>query len=726
MPRAYVRVGGKRSYANYNEEQMTAALKAIEENGFSVNAAAETFGIKRETLRHRLKGKHSKKIGGQLSIKPEIEQQLSTYLKKCAEWGFPLDTLMIRQVVKGFLDTLGIIVPKFKVNIPGVDWVNSFLKRNDLVNKRIKNISNARAEVTKEQLDCYFENLKETISGVPPENILNYDETCMHDDPGKKKGVAGKGQKYVERKLNTTKSGITVMFAGTAAGELLPPYVVYKSENMWDTWREGGPKGSRYNRSKSGWFDGNIFEDWFFQIALPFLKKKVGTKVIIGDNLASHLSAGVLDGCLKNDIHYVFLPANASHLCQPLDVGFYGPLKTAWRRILMNFKLSHPGKVGLPKECFPTLLSKLMKEMELNTSKCLQSGFRKSGIYPFNRQEVYKSLPSTTGPSTSTATSTFTGPSTSTGPSTYTVTSTSTVASTFSVASTSTGPSTSTVTSPPISKLPLPNIEATPEIGNTRLVQSAPASICRSCTKPSGLSPTKEAISSSVLELLKKMRSSNTQNRKKRKKKVEIEPGKSVKELETESSVDDPPVPTISGVVTKPKGKENPEKRSKRTQGDKLPKKKARRRLKKEYSSDESEAVDMTSPESDSNDEDFGVQVLNEIENERREEEELQDIVEGNVKPGVWVLVEGKGKNKKPKHYIGQVVNLVKEKEDVKIKFLKKQDKFLGDRPYFTWLESDGSIVDMGYVKKILPEPNFTPRGWLIFPITFGTQLNVQ
>ena len=26
---------------------------------------------------------------------------------------------------------------------------------------------------------------------------------------------------------------------------------------------EGGPSGTRYNRSKSGWFDGVIFDDWF-------------------------------------------------------------------------------------------------------------------------------------------------------------------------------------------------------------------------------------------------------------------------------------------------------------------------------------------------------------------------------------------------------------------------------------------------------------------------------
>lgn len=127
---------------------------------------------------------------------------------------------------------------------------------------------------------------------------------------------------------------------------------------------------------------------------MPYLKKKNGTKDFIGDNLASHISAGVLDTCLENNIKYVFLPANGSHFCQALDVGFYGPLKTAWRKILLVFKLQNPDKSGLPEDVFPRLLTDLMSEMESNASKCLQSGFCKSGIYSLGREEVLKSLPS--------------------------------------------------------------------------------------------------------------------------------------------------------------------------------------------------------------------------------------------------------------------------------------------------------------------------------------------
>ena len=50
-------------------------------------------------------------------------------------------------------------------------------------------------------------------------------------------------------------------------------------------------------RSKSGWFDEAIFENFLNELLLPCMKKQSGTKVIIGDNLASHISKDVIRKC---------------------------------------------------------------------------------------------------------------------------------------------------------------------------------------------------------------------------------------------------------------------------------------------------------------------------------------------------------------------------------------------------------------------------------------------
>lgn len=87
------------------------------------------------------------------------------------------------------------------------------------------------------------------------------------------------------------------MFSGNAAGELLPPYVVYLAQHMWTTWTENGPKGCRYKTSPSGWFDAAIFTDWLKYQMIPRLKKLNGKKILICDNLSSHITLDSLQVC---------------------------------------------------------------------------------------------------------------------------------------------------------------------------------------------------------------------------------------------------------------------------------------------------------------------------------------------------------------------------------------------------------------------------------------------
>ena len=122
-------------------------------------------------------------------------------------------------------------------------------------------------------LNEYIQHLQIELENVPPENIWNYDETNLTDDLGMKKCFIKRGTKYPTNICNNSKASISLMMAGNAEGELLPPFVVYRSNKMWTTWFEGGPNGVRYTNTPSGWFDGSSFEEWFTAQMLPRLKK---------------------------------------------------------------------------------------------------------------------------------------------------------------------------------------------------------------------------------------------------------------------------------------------------------------------------------------------------------------------------------------------------------------------------------------------------------------------
>ena len=107
----------------------------------------------------------------------------------------------------------------------------------------------------------------------------------MTDDPGARVVVAKKGVRRIEKKADNSKSSTSVMFCGNAAGQLIPPTVVYKLAHVYKGWVEGGPLGASYDCTDSGWFDSATFQKWFYQQFLSLVERLglSGPIALIGD-----------------------------------------------------------------------------------------------------------------------------------------------------------------------------------------------------------------------------------------------------------------------------------------------------------------------------------------------------------------------------------------------------------------------------------------------------------
>lgn len=340
--------------------------------------------------------KHDNYWGRPTIFSEDEEKSFTSHIIFMSNYGFPIDKTDLRYIVKSYLDRLGKKVNTFRNNLPGLSWVSNFLKRNKPLSYRLAtNIKRSRAAINEDIIRQYIQNLQNTIGDVLPENIYNYDETNLTDNPGQKKVLVKRGSKYPERICNTSKVSISLMMCGNAAGHFLPPYVVYKAKGLWQPWTEGGPIGCRYNVSPSGWFDASIFCDWFDTILIRNLKKTPGKKVVIGDNLSSHLSPYIIDKCKQENIYFICLPPNSTHLTQPLDVAFFHPMKVAWRKILSDWKTTPEGIKNpiLQKQSFPKLLKKLLDVLKPNMESTLQNGFKKCGIFPCEADELLSRLP---------------------------------------------------------------------------------------------------------------------------------------------------------------------------------------------------------------------------------------------------------------------------------------------------------------------------------------------
>jgi hypothetical protein len=188
-------------------------LEAVQSGQMSQRRASAHFKICRSTVKNKFKKKFAGKPGHPNVFTEEEEKAFASHIHKILEYGFPADELDLRFIVKAYLTRQGRIVKSFKENLPGRDWMKLFLKRHpELTVCFAANIKKVRAGVTENIISDYVDNLKVLVENFPPENIYNYNETNVSDDPGRKRIICRRGCKYPERILDSTKSGATVMF----------------------------------------------------------------------------------------------------------------------------------------------------------------------------------------------------------------------------------------------------------------------------------------------------------------------------------------------------------------------------------------------------------------------------------------------------------------------------------------------------------------------------------
>ena len=89
----------------------------------SINALSKKFKIPRTTLQHQVRNEHTKEVGRPRTFTEQEESSFVAHLVSVSEWGFPLDGTDLRYLVKGYLDSSGQTVKRFRDNLPGIEWV---------------------------------------------------------------------------------------------------------------------------------------------------------------------------------------------------------------------------------------------------------------------------------------------------------------------------------------------------------------------------------------------------------------------------------------------------------------------------------------------------------------------------------------------------------------------------------------------------------------------------
>ena len=184
----------------------------------------------------------------------------------------------------------------------------------------------------------------------------------------------------------------TVMAAVSAAGEKLPPMIVFEGQFVQTTWRPEIPKTSEIYpwlfANPSGWMSSDTFYKWFEEWEVKTRSTKEGeleNRLLIYDGHLSHIWYGTLELARAQKVTIIKLPPHTTDLLQPLDLSGFKSLKDYWGDILFR-RLKTKRTTRLSKAEFATHLCdpEVWGKASPNNIK---SGFKSCGIFPVDRKQ---------------------------------------------------------------------------------------------------------------------------------------------------------------------------------------------------------------------------------------------------------------------------------------------------------------------------------------------------
>ncbi|GAB1602359.1 uncharacterized protein LOC115211605 [Argonauta hians] len=392
MPRLH-----KKILKTFSEDDLRDAINCYKNGGKGVTfrSVARKFGVPRSTLERWVNKRESAhfRSGRDTVLSTEIEEYLIEALLYLGDLGWTLDNDQLKFIVKSYLDSME-LQTVFKNNVPGDDWLHHFMNRweDRLTLRKPNNVNNLKVrELPDAIIEGFFQMLTQLVNqlGITdlPERFYNLNETGLNLDPKKKKTFHHRGIKNGQYVMPSVgKTLYTVLFCGNAEGEYLPPYVIYKGKYLYDTWMMGGPAGTTYNITETGWMDDYVFENWVTQTFLPFVKNREKPIIVFFDGNGSHITYQTASKARNAGVHLVCLPPHSSGALQPLEISVYGPAKKVWHRILQTYYKESSLK-SVQKLVFPSLLKRFFDEAFLGRKDNLINGFRKSGFCPLDAEK---------------------------------------------------------------------------------------------------------------------------------------------------------------------------------------------------------------------------------------------------------------------------------------------------------------------------------------------------
>ncbi|EGU86246.1 hypothetical protein FOXB_03236 [Fusarium oxysporum f. sp. conglutinans Fo5176] len=279
----------------------------------------------------------------------------------------------------------------------GIRWVHNFIQRQpELKTRRFRRYDYQRAKCEDPTIiRDWFRLVENTVAkyGIQLDDMWNFDETGFMMgmiEPGMV--VTSSERKGMPKKVQPgNREWITAIEAINAEGQSIPPFIIGSGQYHLANWyRECDLPGDWVIAlSENGWTNNQLGLDWLRHFERSTKDRSVGSyRLLILDGHESHHSAEFMRYCEEKKIITLCMPAHASHLLQPLDVGCFGLLKKAYGREierLIGCSINHISKT----EFFPAFHAAHRATITENN---IRGGFRGAGLAPLNPENIISKL----------------------------------------------------------------------------------------------------------------------------------------------------------------------------------------------------------------------------------------------------------------------------------------------------------------------------------------------
>lgn len=277
------------------------------------------------------------------------EDVLANYMITCAKMFYGLPLIECRQLAYEMASVNEIDMPDtWKIRrLAGEKWMRGFMKRNPRLSLRTpEGCSLARAAAFNEtNVNLFFDKLhtcymrSEHFSNGT--RVFNLDETAtITQQKHHIKILAERGSKQVS-KITFGENGtlVTTCMIVSAAGNWLPPAMVFPRVNFHSRMINGAPRGTLGLAAKTGWMNTDLFIDVMKHFIKCSGSSQANPSILIYDNHESHISIHCIELAKENGVR---LP-HSTHKLQPLDVGIFGPFQKFYNAAVDSWMLHNPG-----------------------------------------------------------------------------------------------------------------------------------------------------------------------------------------------------------------------------------------------------------------------------------------------------------------------------------------------------------------------------------------------